>query len=581
MKSIEIELFALLDQLPCGVILVNSSTEVTFLNGVAKQLYSSNDHVTGRPLADILPTLSEAVNQVLTTRNPYHAEEFCWNHRSLELIIIPLSPEPAGVAILSNDRTELSRTREELESHKNIRRWLDAVIDSCYDGLWICDHEGNVLRINKASERISGIQAQEVLGKNMRDLIQEGLYDRSVTFEVLEKRTTVTLIQEVKGGKRALVTGIPVFDERGDIQFVVTTNRDLTELDQLRAQLEETRALAQVYLSQLSEVEMRGVGLSSVIYRSGEMRRVLEMALRMARVQSTVLLLGESGVGKGMIAKLIHKNSPRKEGPFIRVDCTGIPDSLLESELFGYERGAFTGARTEGKPGLLELADGGTVFLDEIGELPLGSQSKLLHFLEDHEICRVGGMTPRRIDVRVIAATNRNLEQLVLARRFREDLYYRLNVVPISVPPLRERKDDIPCLALHFLTKLNESYSTHKTLAPNVIDAICSYSFPGNVRELYNLIERLTVATEKDQISQEDLPQNIREFALQAPHGIAPSSFRKNVELYEKALIENALKRGGSIRKTAQVLQIDHATILRKMKKYNIPPSGSYTNHVL
>ena len=581
MKPMEMEPFALLDQLPCGVILVNSSAEVTFLNGAAKQLYSLVGHVTGRAVVDILPALSEAVNQVLTIRNPYHAEEFLYNHQSLELRVIPLGPDPAGVAILSDDRTELRRTREELKSHKNMKRWLDAVIDSCYDGLWICDHEGNVLRINKASERISGIQAQEVLGKNMRDLIQEGLYDRSVTFEVLEKRTTVTLIQEVKGSKRALVTGTPVFDERGNIQFVVTTNRDLTELDQLRAQLEETRALAQVYLSQLSEVEMRGVGLSSIIYRSGEMRRVLEMALRMAQVQSTVLLLGESGVGKGMVAKLIHKNSPRTEGPFIRVDCAGIPDSLVESELFGYERGAFTGARTEGKPGLLELAEGGTVFLDEIGELPLGSQSKLLHFLEDHEICRVGGTIPRKIDVRVIAATNRNLEQLVLSRQFREDLYYRLNVVPISIPPLRERKEDIPCLAFHFLTELNKSYSTHKTLAPNAIDTICRYSFPGNVRELYNLVERLTVATEKDQISQEDLPRNVKEFALQAPHGTAPSSFRKNVEIYEKTLIENALKRSGSIRKTAQALQVDHATILRKMKKYSIPPSGSYINRTL
>ncbi len=578
MKPVNMKTYALLDRLPCGVILVNSSAGVTFLNEAAKEHYSLNGHVTGRPVADIFPALLESVNQVLASQNPYYIEEFLCNQRSLELKILPIDSAPAEAAILSTDRTELRRAKRELESHMNVRRWLDTVIDSCYDGLWICDREGNVLRINKASERISGIQAREVVGKNMRDLIQEGLYDRSVTFDVLEKKTTVTLIQEVKGGKRALVTGIPVFDERGEIQFVVTTNRDLTELDQLRAQLEETRALAQAYLSQVSEAELRGVDLPSVIYRNREMHRVLEMALRMAKVHSTVLLLGESGVGKGMIAKLIHRNSSRKEGPFIRVDCTGIPDSLVESELFGYERGAFTGARTEGKPGLLELAEGGTVFLDEIGELPLDFQSKLLHFLEDHEICRVGGTIPKKIDVRVVAATNRNLEQLVLTRRFREDLYYRLNVVPISIPPLRERKEDIPCLALHFLTELNKLYSTRKTVAPNVLDAICRYSFPGNVRELCNLIERLTVASEKDQISQEDLPQNIRGFVLKAPRGTA-SSFRTDVEIYEKALIENALKKSGSIRKTAKALQVNHATILRKMKKYNIPRCGSYTNH--
>ena len=233
----------------------------------------------------------------------------------------------------------------------------------------------------------------------MRELVSKGVFDKSVTLEAIKRRTSVTMIQQVKGEKKVLVTGNPIFNDKDEIIFVVVNVRDISELDHLRSQLQETQALAKGYISKLSELEMKGVDLSNMVFRSEEMHRIIEMAIRVAKVDSTVLLLGESGVGKGVIAKLIHKNSERCNGPFIRVDCGGIPETLMESELFGYERGAFTGAKTEGKPGFLELAEKGTLFLDEIGELPLNSQSKLLRFLEEHEIIRVGGTEPRQIDV--------------------------------------------------------------------------------------------------------------------------------------------------------------------------------------
>ncbi len=448
---------------------------------------------------------------------------------------------------------------------------MDTIIDSSYDGLWICDREGKVVRINKAAERIDNIRAHEVVGKNVRELVNRGLFDKSVTLEVIKRKTSVTMIQQVKGEKKVLVTGSPVFNEKDEVVSVVVNVRDITELDRLRSQLQETQALAKGYISKLSELEMKGADLSNMVFRSEAMQRIIAMAIRVAKVDSTVLLLGESGVGKGVIAKLIHKNSERSYGPFIRVDCAGIPDSLIESELFGYERGAFTGARTEGKPGFLELAEKGTLFLDEIGELPLSSQSKLLRFVEDREIIRVGGVEPRQIDVRIIAATNKNIEELVSSKRFRKDLYYRLNVVPISISPLRERRDDILPLILHFLEKFNRAYQKRKVLSPDVLEILCQYDFSGNIRELSNIIERLIVVAEKDRIEEKDLLGIIE--ALAAPSKTSfpfsdNASLKEALEKCEALILEKALKEHHSQSEVAKALKVNQATVSRKIRKY-------------
>jgi transcriptional regulator with PAS, ATPase and Fis domain len=344
--------------------------------------------------------------------------------------------------------------------------------------------------------------------------------------------------------------------------------------------LQESQALAKGYSSKLSELEMKGIDLSAIVFRSAEMERMIETALRVARTDSTVFLLGESGVGKGMIAKLIHKHSERKNGPFIRVDCAGIPDSLLESELFGYERGAFTGAKPEGKPGLFELANGGTLFLDEVAEIPLSSQSKLLRFLEDHEIIRVGGTKQRQINVRIIAATNKNVEEMVSSKLFRRDLYYRLNVVPIQILPLRERREDILALILHFLDKFNRVCRQKRVLSPEVVEALYQYDFQGNVRELANLMERLVVLSEKDRIEKKDLPKAIT--ACRPTHeegsGKLPEDIplKKALEEYECSIIHGAMKKYGSQREVAKRLRVAQATISRKMKKHLV--SGIDTN---
>lgn len=559
-----------------GIVAINSEGTITYFNKTAERIFNIPAHeALKRYILNVLPNTGGKLLESLNTGRPFYGEKLRGDIVSLVSNINPIimNAKVSGVVSVFQDISEIENISKELDLFKDMKNWLDAIIDSSYDGLWICDREGKVIRINKASERISGVKAEEVIGKNMRELIAEGLFDKSVTIEVLKKRTSVTMIQQIKGQKKILVTGNPIFDEEGEITHVVTNDRDITELDNLRSQLQETQALVKGYFSKLSELEMKGIDISSIIFRSEEMQRVVEMALRVARVDSTVLLLGESGVGKGMIAKMIHKHSDRNHGPFIRVDCAGIPDSLLESELFGYEKGAFTGAKTEGKPGFFELANEGTLFLDEIGEVPLSSQSKLLRFLEDHEIIRVGGTKQREIDVRVIAATNKNIEEMVLSKLFREDLYYRINVIPLYIQPLRERRDDIPPLIFHFLEKFNKTYRKKKILSQEVIDALCTYDFPGNVRELANLIERLVVITEKDRIEEKNLPEVIKgSVAKTMPNStlFQSISLREAVERYESLIIERAMKKYGSQREVAKVLKVDQATISRKSKKYFI-----------
>lgn len=462
---------------------------------------------------------------------------------------------------------------ETVNPYRDLKNCLEMAIDASYDGLWICDHKGTVILVNKASERINNVKANDVIGKNVRDLVIEGLFDQSVTLEVLKTKAPVTMMQQIRGGRKVLVTGNPIFDDQGDIAYVLTNDRDLTEMDQLRHELQETQALTKEYISRLAEIEMKGVDTSSVIYRSERMQGILQSVQRVANLGTTILLLGESGVGKGLVAKLIHKLSEVSGGPFIRVDCMAIPETLLESELFGYERGAFTGARIGGKAGLFELADNGTLFLDEIGEIPLSAQSKLLRFLEDHEIVRVGGTRPKVIKTRVIAATNRDIEEMVATKRFRRDLFYRIHIVPITIPPLRERSDDILPLAFHFLKKFNQSYGKKKTLSPEVVDALCKYDFPGNVRELMNLMERMVVSTEEDRIEHNDLPTQLAGTSLVVLplSAILPNlSLKDAMARCERLLIQNAVAKYGSQQRVAEALGVDRATVSRKLRRYGI-----------
>lgn len=455
---------------------------------------------------------------------------------------------------------------------KKIVNRLDAIIDSSYDGLWVCDSAGKVVRINKASERINNIKTDQVINHNMKDLIKAGLIDRSVTLEVINTKTAVTLIQKLKNGHQILVTGNPVFDDKGELDLVVVNERDITYLNQLRKKLMESRALTKKYRSELLSGSDQKTIFSDSVFCSEPMHEVLNVCMGAAQVDATISLRGESGVGKGFLAKLIHRLSHVKDGPFIRIDCGSIPETLIESELFGYERGAFTGARRGGKPGLFELANGGTLFLDEIADLSLMVQAKLLRVLEERKIISLGGTTTKKLNARVIVATNRDLEEMVRRQEFRNDLFFRLNVLPIQIPPLKERGEEIPVFVQFFLEKFNRRYSKNKSILDEALECICQYHFPGNIREMGNLIEQLVVLTKGDSIRLEDLPERIY-FADSQMSSIperSDSNLRKGVERVEKEMIIRALKKCGSQRKAARLLGINQSTLARKSKRYGI-----------
>lgn len=460
---------------------------------------------------------------------------------------------------------------EEIQYYKDLKDEYDAIFDSSYDGIYITDGKGITLRLNKACERIEGVTAKDVIGKHMKELVDMGVYSESVTLKVLEKKAPVTILQNVQNGKEVIATGNPVF-KNGEIIRVVTNSRDITELNRLKKELYETKQLTEKYHSELEILRQEQTRTGDIIVKSSAMRKVIDLVVHVAKVDSTVLIQGESGVGKEIIAKIIHRNSNRRKGPFIKVNCGAIPETLLESELFGYEKGAFTGASKTGKIGLIELANEGTFFLDEIGELSLNLQVKLLRVLQEREILRVGGEKPIPVDIRIIAATNRDLKKMVQEKAFRDDLYYRLNVVPVTVPPLRERKDDIQPFIMLFLNKFNNKYNLQKRISPEVVETLIQYDWPGNVRELENLIERLVVTVSEEEISVEHLPGAFRDYE-KGRNTFTLNDFRTYQEAinnFEKNLLITVMKNSKSTQEMAEILNVNRSTITRKLKKHNI-----------
>jgi len=455
---------------------------------------------------------------------------------------------------------------------------LGDILEASHDGLFISDGYGNVLMVNGAWERICGISREFVVGKNAQELVNQKFYTESSVMAAIKARKPITIMLEMtrgeKIGQKIMATAIPIIDESGGIRRVVANIRDITEILYLKELLGKTQGLNEIYAAELEQVRLRQVVKNrSIIARSRATRDILQMAAQVAKVDSTVLVTGESGVGKEVIADIIHDLSQRSKGPLIKINCSSIPETLLESELFGYEMGAFTGARKQGKRGMFEMAQDGTLFLDEIGDLSFNLQAKLLRALQNHEIMRVGGLKPIPIDVRIVAATNKDLKKMVEQGLFRSDLYYRLNVVAIRVPPLRDRKEDIPLLTLCFVEKINAKYSFNKRISPDVIDGFMMYPWPGNIRELENITERMLVMTGGNEIQIIHVPACVRNYVIpteerSVPFG--PMSLRAAIEDTEKKLIELALKKHGSTRKAAGALAINQSTVVRKIRRYGL-----------
>ncbi|WP_134698747.1 sigma-54-dependent Fis family transcriptional regulator [Ammoniphilus sp. YIM 78166] len=468
----------------------------------------------------------------------------------------------------------MTQTENNCDNQQNGQDWED-IFNSFYDGVWVADGEGRTIMVNESYEKLTNIKKEDVLGKYAHNLVKAGVLSQSAIPGVISTLKPVTIINKLNN-KQLLVTGVPVFFD-GKLHRVVCNVRDITQLTDLQKEIEQKNELINHYEMEISKFKgTLGKMEEGPVIRNEKMVKLFEVAHHVSSTQSTIIILGESGVGKEVLANWIHNHSPRSKKPFMKVNCSAIPENLIESELFGYEAGAFTGA-TKRKLGVFELSNEGTIFLDEIGELPLNMQAKLLRVLQEKEVQRIGGGKPIPINIRVVAATNRSLEKMIAEGTFREDLYYRLNVVPFILPPLRERREEIPILATHFLSQFNQMYQRKAEFGPVIMKRLMQYHWPGNVRELKNMIERMVVMS-KDNLVNIDILSEYIDQTTNPPSSSSLSSFSEQQEGglndlvmdFEKKIILDILRQSKSIRQAAGSLQISHSTLIRKLQSFKI-----------
>ena len=445
--------------------------------------------------------------------------------------------------------------------------------DAIDDGIYLMNPDGIITDVNQKYCQITGLSKEFCIGKYARELKNEYFVTKeAAAVKALRKKEKVTIITQAREtGKELLVTSCPIKSEDGKIIQIITVMRDITELKHLEEQLHKSRKISELYKEELNYLRNVNTEGSDIIGESTVLKNVINLVHIVSRSDATVLISGETGTGKELLASEIYKNSKRKDGPYIKINCAAFSESLLESELFGYEKGSFTGAINTGKVGLFEMADQGTLLLDEIGELPLSLQPKLLRVLQEKEVLRVGGVKPIKTNVRIIAATNRNLIEEVEKGRFRKDLYYRLQVIPIIVPPLRDRENDVSLLIKYFLEKFNSKYNQQKSFPDQAYEILRNYQWPGNIRELANVIERLVVINPGDIISIENV-RAVLDIAV-SPKNISldtRTSLKELLNEYERDILTRILKETGSTYKAAKVLDISQPSIARKAKAYGI-----------
>lgn len=551
----------LTDKLPFSYFIASSDGSIRYCNDVLLQHIQLQD-ITNKNISNVFDRWEELRSGKIIYASCQGKDCIFLNE------YLPSSDEVVYIGTFSS---ELLSLVEELEEAKRVNRELDAIIENSYDGIYITDKNGITVKTNSAIERLTGIPKEYYIGKNVDQLMKRGILQKSVTHRVLEKKRPVSLVQENHLGRETLLTGNPVLNDKGEIESIVTNIRDLSELNELQSALKKANQLNDHFKKEIERLRGKMIRPNGVIVRSPEMKLIYDTALRVANVDATVLILGETGTGKDVLARFIYENSERRQtGDFIKLNCGAIPPDLLESELFGYEGGAFTGARAKGKPGMFELANNGVFFLDEVGELPVSLQVKLLRVLQEMEVQRIGGTKPIKLNVRVIAATNRNLKEMVAIGDFREDLFYRLNVVPISLPRLADRKDDILPLVDSYLEVMNTKYQKQKQATSSLNEFFYQYQWPGNVRELANLIERIVLVTEDDLLTIDHLPAEYRPTKVLAVEVNEMMTLKEATELAEERILRLAIKKYTTTYEIAEALNSSQPTIVRKLKKYNL-----------
>ena len=551
-----------LDTIYCAIIILDQAGKILYVNESARKMVEGSSVV----FEELLECLGQEVDLVRGSGR-YQIDV---GPARIVCRVNPryLSGERHGSTIVLHQSKHSECVMQEMDVVSSIFEELNVCLESSHDGIMVSDGMGNVIRLNAALEKLIGVKRRDILGRNVADLVQEGVYESSAILQVIESGKTATVVID-HNGRQLLITGSPVYNANSAMTAVVANIWDMSELNDLRQKLEQQQMIAEKYSKELAHIARQQSAQTSFVACSREMKTILATIHSISEVDSTVLISGESGTGKEMVVNEIYASSMRSCRPIIKVNCGAIPPALFESELFGYEDGAFTGARRKGKPGFFELAHMGTLFLDEVGELPLEMQVKLLRVLQEGEIIRIGGSKPISVDVRIIAATNRDLWEMTEEGTFRQDLYYRLNVINIEVPPLRQRRDDIIPLVMHMLERFNQKYGKHKEIPIELGKVLRELPWRGNVRELENLIENLVVLCPEDVLTPEHLPVRYQRGQNPASQveirGILP--MKDMVRRAERQLIANAQAQYSSMQEVAKALGVDVSTISRKLSR--------------
>lgn len=583
-KSVDL-LKIILTSIPMGIFVLDKEKKIINCNDAGlKMIKSTAERVLNFPAENIFS--KERIQQVFSTGKTLLNHLEITNEMG---VLVDYSPilnydhEVEGIIIVVQDLPMVEEMAMEIEHIKDLNKDLNAILSSIYDEILVVNAKGELIRF---SENILhdfwNVDLKELIGKNILELEDRGLFTPSVTRLVIEKKKKVSVVQETLNGRKILAVGNPVFTEQNELDRIIVASRDITETTRLKSELQEMRKISEKYKKELDDFRTKDRFLKKLIYCSPKMEKIMHQVKKIADFSSTVLLHGESGVGKEVIAQAIHQLGKRSDKPFLKLNCGAIPDNLLESELFGYAKGSFTGADKNGKDGYFKQADGGILFLDEIGEMPLHLQVKLLRVLQEHEVIPIGSTIPIKVDVQIIAATNKNLAKMVEEGTFREDLYYRLNVIPLNIPPLRERTEDISLLAFHFLQQLNEKYERNYHLTPDAINVLEFYSWPGNVRELQNIIERLVVTADHSAIDAEFVSQFLSlgyEHKKMKPVITRVIPLQDAIDYVEEQLIVMAMNQYKTTTRAAKALGISQSSVSRKYQKIVTEKNSKLENY--
>ncbi|MEH7336181.1 sigma 54-interacting transcriptional regulator [Neobacillus drentensis] len=433
---------------------------------------------------------------------------------------------------------------------------LIKILDYSSDEIFVLNKDKKIIYVNDACKKHYGLNKENVLGKVSLELVNEGYWYPSIFPDILEKKEPILMKQTTILGAELLTSAVPILNDNKEVELIVTTARELQSYNMLKVREKDSN-----HRKEMDDP------FGSIMTNNEKMKDVLKFAKKVAAAHSTLLILGESGTGKSILAQYIHENGSRKNGPFLTVNCAAIPADLIESELFGYTPGSFTNASRSGKKGILESVDGGTLFLDEIGDMPLPLQVKILQVIQEKKFIPIGGNKEKKVDIRIIAATNKDLNTMVENKMFREDLYYRLNVVDIKMPPLRERQEDIVPLIYKFIYKFNRIHEMNKFISKDCLEWLTHYPWPGNIRQLENLIEKLVIVSD-EVIGIDDLPEGIYNQGLKQMENSAPASLHEAIELAKKEMVRKSYKLNKSSRRVAKDLQISQTYAAKLIREY-------------